>query len=174
MPDISTAHGIIITSLVSDWEPFYKSIVLYSTIPIVDSNNKLGPSVKLVPPMKTSVSSLQFLRCSQSLVNQNAVLDTQSATVMVYPSIEKNVSSWAPFHGPEDGPVDKDGVPLFMNSSVGNLFLDAVRESCTLVKNSSTHCCRLVGPLVRLLAFDSRLLGLTPPSESVRRTLRSC
>jgi hypothetical protein len=38
---------------------FDPSIVLYSTIRIVDSNLQTGPPVNIGPPMDTSVSSIQ-------------------------------------------------------------------------------------------------------------------
>ncbi|KAJ6566922.1 hypothetical protein B0H19DRAFT_1374294 [Mycena capillaripes] len=126
----STPRGLI-SSLPLTWfnwpqTRFYRSLLVYSTIPIVDSNVKSGPSTKLVPPMDTSVSSVYLLQCSQVLVNQTAVVDVQSQKIIIVsPSIEKTVSSWAPFPGPEDGQVDADGVPLFIDSSDGNLFLDA-------------------------------------------------
>ncbi|KAJ6491134.1 hypothetical protein C8R45DRAFT_928961 [Mycena sanguinolenta] len=93
---------------------FTQSVVLYSTISIVDSDNRLGASIKLSPPMNTS-----------SLINQQAVVDTQSGHVIsVEPDIRKTTSSWAPYSGPFDGPKDSDDFPLSMSSMSGNLFLD--------------------------------------------------
>ncbi|KAF8156407.1 hypothetical protein K438DRAFT_2026302 [Mycena galopus ATCC 62051] len=69
----------------------------YSTIPIVDSQKIIGPRVSLKPPMNTSVSEIQLLSCSQSLVGQTAVLDAQSLRLRaVNSSIAKSVSSWTP------------------------------------------------------------------------------
>jgi hypothetical protein len=77
--------------------------------------------------METYVSSIYLLQCSQALVTQQAVVDVQSQKmVLVFPGIEKTVSSWAPFSGPDDGPVDDADVPLFMSSRDRNSFLDAV------------------------------------------------
>ncbi|KAJ6491172.1 hypothetical protein C8R45DRAFT_1073728 [Mycena sanguinolenta] len=105
---------------------FTKSVVLYSTIPIIDSDNKLGASIKLLPPMNTSVAAVQLLRCSQSLVNQKAVVDSQSGHIIrVEPDIRKTISSWAPYPGPFDEPTDYDGTPLSMYSTGENLFLYA-------------------------------------------------
>ncbi|KAJ7112169.1 hypothetical protein C8R44DRAFT_798196 [Mycena epipterygia] len=102
-----------------------KSVVLYSTIPIFDSENTTGPSINLIPPFNISVASIQLLRCSQSIVNQKAIVDAQSWQIItVEPDIEKNVSSWLPYTGPYDGPEDNDGVPLSLNSTEGNLLLE--------------------------------------------------
>ncbi|KAJ7123473.1 hypothetical protein C8R44DRAFT_783855 [Mycena epipterygia] len=79
---------------------FTSSIRLYSTIPIVDSDNNEGSSVELNPPMNTSVSSVQLLQCSQSLVSQTAVVDSQSRQIIpgtVSPEIEKASSMWLPY-----------------------------------------------------------------------------
>ncbi|KAJ7025685.1 hypothetical protein C8F04DRAFT_1400476 [Mycena alexandri] len=71
--------------------------LLYSTIPIVDSQDIVGPGVGLKPPMNTSVSEIQLLSCSQSLVSQTAVLDAQSLRLIaVSSSIDKSDSSWTP------------------------------------------------------------------------------
>ncbi|KAJ7306655.1 hypothetical protein DFH08DRAFT_975911 [Mycena albidolilacea] len=119
---VSTPRGIISNAGSS----FVQSVVLSSTIPIIDSDNKLGASIKLSPPMKTSVAAIQLLRCSQSLVNQKAVLDSQSGRIItVEPDIRKTASFWAPYPGPFDGPTDDDHFPLSMNSMGGNLFLEA-------------------------------------------------
>ncbi|KAJ7858585.1 hypothetical protein B0H13DRAFT_2571398 [Mycena leptocephala] len=67
------------------------SIVLYSTIPIVDSSLKAGPLVNLSPPMSTSVSSIQIFQCSLSLVNQTAIVDAQSRQLQTLgPDFKKN------------------------------------------------------------------------------------
>ncbi|KAJ7840948.1 hypothetical protein B0H14DRAFT_3140380 [Mycena olivaceomarginata] len=71
----------------------------YSTIPIMDSDNYL-PEVTLNPPMDTwadPVSSIQIFRCSQSLVNQKAVVDAQTGQILsVEPNIHKTTSTWSP------------------------------------------------------------------------------
>ncbi|KAJ7325392.1 hypothetical protein DFH08DRAFT_343417 [Mycena albidolilacea] len=71
----------------------------YSTIPIMDSDNYL-PEVTLNPPMDTwadPVSSIQIFRCSQSLVNQKAVVDAQTRQILsVEPNTHKTTSTWSP------------------------------------------------------------------------------
>ncbi|KAJ6491133.1 hypothetical protein C8R45DRAFT_928960 [Mycena sanguinolenta] len=80
---------------------FTQPVVLYSTIPIIDSDNKVGVSIELSPPMDTSVAAIQLLRHPQ------------------------NFSSWAPYPGPFDGPKDSDDFSLSISSMGGNLLLDA-------------------------------------------------
>ncbi|KAJ7325388.1 hypothetical protein DFH08DRAFT_1028130 [Mycena albidolilacea] len=95
----------------SDMPPFIDSdyssgipnyVDFYSTVPIMDSNNSL-PEVNLDPPMNTfadPVSSIQVFRCSQSLVNQKAVVDAQTKQILaVEPNIHKTTSTWSPHIG---------------------------------------------------------------------------
>ncbi|KAJ7663119.1 hypothetical protein DFH06DRAFT_1395020 [Mycena polygramma] len=104
-----TPHGIIVSDSSAGLNPFFKSIVLYSTIPIVDSTGQPGPYTKLVPSM-----------------DQQAILDAHSQQLLtVSPTIRKTSSSWVQFTGQEDGPVDNDGVPEFLVASDENSFLDA-------------------------------------------------
>ncbi|KAJ7840947.1 hypothetical protein B0H14DRAFT_3140379 [Mycena olivaceomarginata] len=82
---------------------FYSPVPdFYSTAPIMDSYNYL-PEVTLNPPMNTfsdPVSSIQIFRCSQSLVNQKAVVDAQARQILsVEPSIHKTTSTWSPHIG---------------------------------------------------------------------------
>ncbi|KAJ7079920.1 hypothetical protein C8R43DRAFT_344838 [Mycena crocata] len=79
------------------------SIWLYSTIPIIDSHGDRGPIVPLNPPMNSSVSEVQLLRCMQSLVSQSAMVDSQSRSLRsLLPVAEKVSSTWFPF--PENAP----------------------------------------------------------------------
>ncbi|KAJ7144492.1 hypothetical protein C8R44DRAFT_973968 [Mycena epipterygia] len=107
---LSTQPGII--SVISDGP----TIVLYSTIAILDSNGLRGSSVNLSPPMNTSVSTLQAFQCTQSLVNQTALVDVQSRNVIqVAPGFEKNSSTWLPSVASND------------YNTTQNSFLDLVR-----------------------------------------------
>ncbi|KAJ6606125.1 hypothetical protein DFH09DRAFT_1353339 [Mycena vulgaris] len=75
------------------------SVLLYSTIPILDSSGSRGLDLDLVPPMQTSVSSIQIFDCYQSLVSQNATVDPQSRMAIlgsVEPEIKKTSSTWLP------------------------------------------------------------------------------
>ncbi|KAF7344712.1 hypothetical protein MVEN_01631900 [Mycena venus] len=107
-----TQPGMISTA--ADPQPFSPSILLYSTIPIVDSSLKTGPLFNLSPPMNTSVSSIQIFRCSLSLVNQTAIVDAQSRQLQALePDLKKTDSTWVPY------------VPPLNNATTnGNSFID--------------------------------------------------
>ncbi|KAJ7763030.1 hypothetical protein B0H16DRAFT_505164 [Mycena metata] len=96
------------------------SITFYSTIPILDSENNHPPEVTLNPPMNTTilpVASIQLFQCSQSLVNQTAVVDAQSRMLLsVEPEIYKKTSTWLPSN------------TSAVNISTGNPFLDLWRS----------------------------------------------
>ncbi|KAJ7907392.1 hypothetical protein B0H13DRAFT_2332428 [Mycena leptocephala] len=94
------------------------SIILYSTIPIVDSSLKTGPKVNLSPPMFTSVSSIQIFRCSLSLVNQMATVDAQSRQFQALgPDFKKVSSTWVPYVSPVNNVTTN-----------GNYFMDLYRR----------------------------------------------
>ncbi|KAJ7795989.1 hypothetical protein B0H14DRAFT_2917004 [Mycena olivaceomarginata] len=106
----------------------------YSTIPIMDSDNYL-PEVTLNSPMNTfsdPVSSIQIFRCSQSLVNQKAVVDAQTRQILsVEPNINKTTSRWHWLYNyaiPESNfAIDPAGKNAGMNSgtlSVADLYLN--------------------------------------------------
>ncbi|KAJ7226844.1 hypothetical protein GGX14DRAFT_417477 [Mycena pura] len=81
----------------------YDSLLLYSTIPIVDSSGKSGSWIEASPPMNSTVSSVQMLQCSLTLVGQVATVDAQSRKVQtIGPSFRKkrlNLASWATWYG---------------------------------------------------------------------------
>ncbi|KAJ7123460.1 hypothetical protein C8R44DRAFT_735107 [Mycena epipterygia] len=118
----NTQPGIISAQSV----PRYNSLMVYSTIPILDSNNNRGPTVNVTPPMNSSVSSIQLFQCFQSLVSQIAIVDTQSGQILSStvpaPGIEKTTSAWLPYAGPAPVP-DPPTNPNTTTS--GNLFIDA-------------------------------------------------
>ncbi|KAJ7255741.1 hypothetical protein C8J57DRAFT_1655345 [Mycena rebaudengoi] len=95
----STQSGVISTIYWMD--TVENSIVLYSTIPIVDSTGNNGSGVALILPMNTSVSSIQIFHCLQSLVNQTAIVDVQMRqAVTLEPELKKTSSTWRPYTGP--------------------------------------------------------------------------
>ncbi|KAF7328165.1 hypothetical protein MVEN_02574000 [Mycena venus] len=101
----STQVGIISAMPPTDSD----SVVLYSTIPIVDSSGKSGSWVDVIPPMNTSVSSIQLLQCSLTLVRQLATVDAQSHKIQtIEPSFKKNTSTWLPYAAPHSN-VTADG-----------------------------------------------------------------
>ncbi|KAF7333175.1 hypothetical protein MVEN_02383300 [Mycena venus] len=100
----STVPGVIST---------FAAPILYSTIPIVDSNNDTGGLVDLPLPMNTTVSSIQVFRCFLSLAHQIAFVDAQSrSAVALYPEFSKTLSVWHP-------------VDLWATvATIGNLLID--------------------------------------------------
>jgi hypothetical protein len=80
---------------------YFPWVMLYSTIPILDSNGIRGPLVNLQPPMSSSVSGVQIFQCIHSLINQTATVDVQSHEIQsVEPDIHKSSSTWGPYAGP--------------------------------------------------------------------------
>ncbi|KAJ7198897.1 hypothetical protein B0H12DRAFT_1291944 [Mycena haematopus] len=87
--------GIITAALLSNY-----GLILYSTIPIIDSHSEQGVLVTLSPAMDTSVSSIQVFQCSQPLVSQIAVVDSQTQQIhTVEPDFTKTASKWMPYTG---------------------------------------------------------------------------
>ncbi|KAJ7618213.1 hypothetical protein DFH06DRAFT_1237364 [Mycena polygramma] len=95
----STQPGALVQYAVTE-----KSLFYYTTTPIVDSGGNIGHWVDLSPPMNSSISSIQFFRCSLSLVRQTAIVDSQSRSIItVEPDLVKTSSSWSPYSGPGNG-----------------------------------------------------------------------
>ncbi|KAJ7025829.1 hypothetical protein C8F04DRAFT_1268813 [Mycena alexandri] len=111
----STQPGVITVPSIED---ININITFYSTTSIIDSQNNHPPEVNLSPPMNNTilpVSSLQLFQCSQSLVNQTAVVDAQSRMLLsVEPQIYKKTSTWLPTNSSITIP----------NTTTGNLFID--------------------------------------------------
>ncbi|KAJ7698553.1 hypothetical protein B0H17DRAFT_1196662 [Mycena rosella] len=76
-------------------------LVLYSTIPIVDSSSSHPSLLDVIPPMNGSISYVQIVECYQTLVPQTVVLDAQTRVIStVEPDIRKSASTWSPYSGP--------------------------------------------------------------------------
>ncbi|KAF8158672.1 hypothetical protein K438DRAFT_2026078 [Mycena galopus ATCC 62051] len=87
---------------------FPTSLLMYTTIPIVDSKGNFGPLLNFTPAVQT-------FQCIQSLVPQTAVLDVQSRNLLeINPSILKTSSTWIPSTSLKPTPT-------------GNEFIDAWR-----------------------------------------------
>jgi hypothetical protein len=113
IPDLSIEAGII-SAIVKNSDK--DSVVLYSTIPIVDSSGESESWVDVSPPMDNSVSSVQLVQCSLTLVRQQATVDAQSQKIQtIGPNFRKNTSTWLPYTAPHSN-VTTDG----------NLFIDTV------------------------------------------------
>jgi hypothetical protein len=87
------------------------TVLMYTTIPILDSDMTTLPWVDLDPPMHLPemhpIHALQFFQCSQSLVNQTASVNTQSTLVTaVEPDIQKYKSTWLPYNGPPSADIN--------------------------------------------------------------------
>ncbi|KAJ7167907.1 hypothetical protein C8R46DRAFT_1350814 [Mycena filopes] len=118
----STQSGVISSLSGLDFfspNPEFNRVLFYSTVPVVDSNGN-QPHVNLNPPMSSTyapVPDIQIFRCSQTLVNQTAVVDAQSRMLLsVKPDIHKETSTWLSHEGP--GAVDFNG------TLSGNDFID--------------------------------------------------
>jgi hypothetical protein len=133
LTDRISTHSAIEPGIISMAEPAdgpSNAIVLYSTVPIIDTNGDDGFWVDLTPPMNNSLSSIQVLKCSQLLVNQTAVVDAQSGKFLsVSPEIKKTTSTWSPYSGHAD-----IREPQPKKTKSGNLYIDAVsrdlNDSC--------------------------------------------
>ncbi|KAJ6484078.1 hypothetical protein C8R45DRAFT_1099239 [Mycena sanguinolenta] len=96
---------------------YFDTVLFYTTIPILDSADALGPTYSLVPPLYNATSSIQNFGCSQSRMNQTVIVDSQSRTALdLTPELEKTTSTylaqcfpwptynstryWALYHGP--------------------------------------------------------------------------
>ncbi|KAJ6578074.1 hypothetical protein B0H19DRAFT_1229976 [Mycena capillaripes] len=109
-------------------------------LPIIDSSDKPSSWVNLEPPMNTSVSSIQVLRCSQSLVSQTAVVDLKTQKVIdINPPLEKNTSTWFPY---TYTPAEAMSFPELLTNpaqSPGSSFINAWEHWYTLNPYSDMH-----------------------------------
>ncbi|KAJ6537821.1 hypothetical protein B0H19DRAFT_1382511 [Mycena capillaripes] len=83
----------------------WPSMILYTTNKVMDSDGNVGFPVELNPPMgpNRTVSELQFLQCSRSLVTQQAEVDPHSTLVIpssLQPILHKNTSKWTAYVDP--------------------------------------------------------------------------
>ncbi|KAJ7241782.1 hypothetical protein C8J57DRAFT_72858 [Mycena rebaudengoi] len=98
---------------------FFGSAFFYSTIPILDSSANRGITHDLAPPLYNATSSIQVIGCSQSLINQTTVVDSQSRKrLTLEPEFQKKDSTWSPYTGSTD---ITQSSPL---NVTGNLFME--------------------------------------------------
>ncbi|KAJ7823142.1 hypothetical protein B0H14DRAFT_2827074, partial [Mycena olivaceomarginata] len=147
----STQPGII-PNLFNGYHQF-SNLLLYSTIPILDSSGTRGPAITLDPPMNTSISTIQVLRCSQTLAHK---------LLEAVPSINKTASVWT-----------SGNPPLESNATTGNGFLDAWATLYQMMPSSdfyldSTGETFLLASLADLYLIRS--LNLHPANFSNART----
>ncbi|KAJ7469569.1 hypothetical protein FB451DRAFT_1400408 [Mycena latifolia] len=94
-------------------------LLLYSTIPIVNSSNSHPPLLNITPPMNNSISYVQIVECHHTVVPQTVVLDAQSRMISkLEPDIRKSASTWSPYSGPTEPPSDPS------NTTSGNYLIE--------------------------------------------------
>lgn len=128
MSHFSSEPGYI--RILQNGDPFPPNLLLYSTIPIIDSHNNHPALVNFTPAMNHSIGQVQFMDCTLTLVPQTVVMDAQTQKVLsVEPDIRKTTSAWSPYIGPilSPGFSDLDWAPDPSNTTSGNLFIDLVR-----------------------------------------------
>ncbi|KAJ7232299.1 hypothetical protein C8J57DRAFT_1250713 [Mycena rebaudengoi] len=98
---------------------FFGSTFFYSTISILDSSANRGITHDLAPPLYNATSSIQVIGCSQSLINQTTVVDSQSRKrLTLEPEFQKKDSTWSPYTG------STDIAQSFPLNVTGNLFME--------------------------------------------------
>lgn len=128
-------------------------IIFYSTIPILDSSGAQGQLVELIPPMNTTVSSIQIFQCSLSLVTQVAVVDSQTNQLgTLEPDFTKAVSQWAPYTAVPQADLEDLSFP----NVTGNLLINLVGDSISV---SALAHFRLPVAKVVSIASPRRLLA---------------
>ncbi|KAJ6459561.1 hypothetical protein C8R45DRAFT_1030424 [Mycena sanguinolenta] len=139
----SAARNIISHFNLMDDDSNSGSLLIYATLPIVDSQGNIGPSVNFTRPYRNESSStepfwnrplltftqpVQLFQCSQLLVNQTAVIDAESHKVLdMQPSVHKTSSTWFP-----SAPLR----PVPNGSMTGNSFIDAWAQWYDAMPNS--------------------------------------
>ncbi|KAJ7190090.1 hypothetical protein GGX14DRAFT_580122 [Mycena pura] len=94
----STQPGVISMTNVTQ-----HSIILYSTVPILDSNDNPGFFFNLTPPMSPAITQIQVFECFQTLVSQKVVIGSRSGNFMTAePELQKTRSAWKPYGSTTD------------------------------------------------------------------------
>jgi hypothetical protein len=174
-------RGIISAALTE--ANLFQYMIFYSTIPVVDSSNSRGPFSNLDPPSQSSASTIQFILCMQTPVNQVAIVDAESCQLLaVAPDIRKTDSIWGPYTGPNN--MLKIENVFDMVSS--RMLFCSVWMTCVCVVRNPLHestsirypvelkfpphfCCRVVGevPLSsQRMITGSPMLDLVSKSEA--------
>ncbi|KAJ7347792.1 hypothetical protein DFH08DRAFT_1001065 [Mycena albidolilacea] len=90
-----------------------ETVVLYTTNQVVDSGGRTGSPVELKYPMgpNLTISHLQFMQCTKSVVNQTGMVDPQTGRIIgssLDPSIWKDHSTWQAYTNDTTPIVPKD------------------------------------------------------------------
>ncbi|KAJ7835015.1 hypothetical protein B0H14DRAFT_3461692 [Mycena olivaceomarginata] len=100
--------------MLKNGDPFPPNLLLYSTIPIIDSHNNHPALVNFTPAMNYSIGQVQFMDCTLTLCPKTVVMDAQTQKVLsVEPDIRKTTSAWSSYTGPilSPGFSDLDWAP---------------------------------------------------------------
>ncbi|KAJ7034235.1 hypothetical protein C8F04DRAFT_1183523 [Mycena alexandri] len=108
---------------VTPGETYPPNLMLYTTIPIVDSNKTHPPLLDLRPATNDSISHVQIMQCDLSLVPQKVSLEARTQVVLsIEPNITKTKSAWGQYTGPAS--YNQNFTPDPANTTTGNLFID--------------------------------------------------
>ncbi|KAJ6488838.1 hypothetical protein C8R45DRAFT_929540 [Mycena sanguinolenta] len=105
------------------------SIVVYTTNEVLDSSGTSGFPVELSQAEWTDVNALQFLQCRRYLVNQSALVDPRSRTIIpttLTPVIYKTKANWLSF---ENLPASTNNGSSLINTSSWATILPGLRGS---------------------------------------------
>ncbi|KAJ7605133.1 hypothetical protein DFH06DRAFT_261292 [Mycena polygramma] len=134
---------------------FLDALLFYTTIPVVDSALTRGQIYTLTPPLNNATSTIQIIACSQSRINQTAIVDAQTRKIVpgsLKPELEKRTSTWSAYAGPLDilgGSTATDSPGLNPNTT-DNMFLNLWSMWYSLIPTSDF-------PLV---VFSEQMLSL--------------
>ncbi|KAJ6529300.1 hypothetical protein B0H19DRAFT_1193621 [Mycena capillaripes] len=90
--------------------PFTGSALFYSTVPILDSNGDVGPLVDITGTTE-GATSIQIFGCSLELVNQSAIVDSQSRVISIGQEMKKTSSVWRPIQETSNNSIETDLSP---------------------------------------------------------------
>lgn len=115
---------------------FNNSIILYTTNDVIDSHGQKGSPVTLKEPMgpNATVSQLQFLQCSKSLITQRGTVGIPSRTLdpsSLQPSIYKTHSTWQKYKKSAVIPSDD----TLIGSSIVSVFVHYISLGAELGTN---------------------------------------
>ncbi|KAJ7610615.1 hypothetical protein DFH06DRAFT_1485488 [Mycena polygramma] len=101
-PNILTTQALLLGSAAEPASGSWPSMILYTTNKVMDSAGDAGLPIELHPPMgpNSTVSELQILQCSRSLITQDAEVDPYSRLIIpssLKPALHKTSSKWTPY-----------------------------------------------------------------------------
>ncbi|KAJ6467332.1 hypothetical protein C8R45DRAFT_938681 [Mycena sanguinolenta] len=168
----STQPGMITTAIPSynaSADIDIHALVLYSTIPVIDSGGSQGQRVELSPQMKTSMSSIQVFRCALELVSQVGIVDIQTQKILsIQPDLTKTTSTWKPYTVTSEFEFEGFWYPnVTTDSMLTNLVGDSIFPSPTLILKMQWETWYQLLPSSNFLLDYSRIDGYTASIEDV-------